>query len=127
LLALDPSFPVLLAIPGLAFRFGEGGHQHVTHSCQVLGGQGKDSDPGQPLRALVSDFSKKAYGLGQAKDLLHQLTQGLARKIKYLHDNPTLMIEMGNNGREWAMKPFTQNHYKKKIMNILNKLGKNNN
>lgn len=53
--------------------------------------------------------------------------KGLARKIKYLHDNPTLMIEMGNNGREWAMKTFTQNHYKKKIMNILNKLGKNNN
>jgi glycosyltransferase involved in cell wall biosynthesis len=48
--------------------------------------------------------------------------KGLAKKIKYLHDNPTLMKEMGINGRQWAMKTFTQERYKKKIMRIFDQL-----
>ncbi len=48
--------------------------------------------------------------------------KGLARKIKYLHDNPTLMKEMGMNGKKWAMKTFTQERYKKEITRILGQI-----
>jgi glycosyltransferase involved in cell wall biosynthesis len=48
--------------------------------------------------------------------------QDLAAKIKYLHDHPEEARNMGENGRQWAMKTFTRQRYQDEIGCILGQL-----
>jgi glycosyltransferase involved in cell wall biosynthesis len=48
--------------------------------------------------------------------------QELAEKIKYLYDHPNKAQEIGENGRQWAIRTFTRERYQKKIAEILARL-----
>jgi glycosyltransferase involved in cell wall biosynthesis len=48
--------------------------------------------------------------------------QELAEKIRYLLDHPHKALEMGRNGREWAMQTFTRERYRKNLARILGEI-----
>ena len=48
--------------------------------------------------------------------------QALAEKMKYLYDHPDKAQELGENGRQWAMRTFTRERYQEKIAEILSQL-----
>jgi glycosyltransferase involved in cell wall biosynthesis len=46
----------------------------------------------------------------------------LARRIRYLHDHPDKVKEMGKNGQQWATTTFTRERYQENIARILGQL-----
>ncbi|MGQ9687239.1 MAG: glycosyltransferase [Desulfobaccales bacterium] len=46
----------------------------------------------------------------------------LAKKIKFLHDQPEVRKKMGEQGQHWALATFTRERYRKRIQEILNQL-----
>jgi glycosyltransferase involved in cell wall biosynthesis len=72
----------------------------------VIGARG-----GATPELIRENFNGLLYAPGDYLDL--------ARKIRFLVDNPALAKQMGQNGRRWALEEFSVAKYARKVLQIL--------
>ena len=68
---------------------------------------------GGTLELIREEFNGLLYTPGDYREL--------ARKIRYLHENPDEADRMGKNGREWAQARFSQTRLAQEILGTLRK------
>jgi len=89
----------------------------VTIEGMLMGKPIIGTKSGGTVESIKEGFNGLLYAPGNYKEL--------AKKIKFLHQNPSVMYKMGRNAQQWADKIFTQKRYGEEMLSILNKVYEN--
>jgi len=86
----------------------------VTVEAMKMGKPVIGARSGGTAELIRDGFNGFLYTPGDYKELAH--------KIKYLHEHPDAVRDMGYNGLQWATERFNQERYGKEMLSILQQL-----